>query len=100
MLVPRAVRFALLCGSAILVTDPACAGQAPASSAATQGSAKLVYTPADFVRFAPKTAYDMLTQVPGFTIKSPQDLDRGLGQASENVLINGQRIANKSGGAV
>src|SRR5205085_4495574 len=45
---------------------------------------------------------DMLSQVPGFTIKSPspQDLERGLGQASENVLIDGQRIANKSGGAV
>ena len=39
---------------------------------------------------------------PGFTIKSPSmnELDRGLGQATENVLINGERIANKSGGAV
>jgi hypothetical protein len=54
--------------------------------------------PADFTRFAPKTAYDMLIQVPSFTIKS-QDQERGLGQASENVLINGQRIANKSSGA-
>ena len=26
-----------------------------------------VFTPADFARFAPKTAYDMLVQVPGFT---------------------------------
>ena len=75
------------------------AGRPPA---ATQRAAKLVYTPADFARFAPKTAYDMLVQVPGFTIKSPSpdELERGLGQATENVLINGQRIANKSGGAV
>lgn len=58
-----------------------------------------VYMPADFARFAPKTPYDMLRQVPGFTIKFP-DTSRGLGQASENVLINGQRIANKSGGAI
>ena len=42
----------------------------------------------------------MLTQIPSFTIKTVDTSDRGLGQASENVLINGQRIANKSGGAV
>src|SRR4051812_29321475 len=60
---------------------------------------KPVYTPQDFARFAPKTAYDMLVQVPGFTIRGA-GTERGLGQASENVLINGQRIANKSGGAI
>ena len=32
--------------------------------------------------------------------RRPEELERGLGQATENVLINGQRIANKSGGAV
>src|SRR4051812_37228913 len=41
----------------------------------------------------------MLVQVPSFTIRSAEQ-ERGLGQASENVLINGARIANKSGGAV
>jgi len=79
-------------------------GDAPAPQEAvvavpTQATGKRVYTPADFARFAPKTAYDMLTQVPGFTIRSA-DVERGLGQASENVLVNGQRIANKSGGAI
>src|SRR6476661_2365536 len=100
MLVLRSVRLALLCGSTCLLTNPALAEQTAASTSA-QGSAKLVYTPADFARFAPKTAYDMLVQVPGFTIKSPSpdELERGLGQATENVLVNGQRIANKSGGA-
>lgn len=58
---------------------------------------KRVYTLADFARFAPKTAYDMLTQVPGFTIQGVDTSVRGLGQASENVLINGQRVANKLG---
>ena len=75
--------------------DPAVA---PAPQATDLGN-KRVYTPADFVRFAPKTAYDMLIQVPGFTIRQA-DTSRGLGQASENVLINGARVANKSGGAV
>jgi hypothetical protein len=53
--------------------------------------------PRTFARFAPRTAYDMLTQVPGFTIRSADDT-RGLGEASENVLINGQRVTDKSGG--
>lgn len=54
-----------------------------------------VYAPADFARFAPRNALDMLGQVPGFTIVS-EDQGRGLGQASANVLINGERVASKS----
>ncbi len=87
--------FAAAAQTAPAPVDPAVA---PPPQAATAGS-KRVYTPADFARFAPKTGYDMLVQVPGFTIRSA-DVERGLGQASENVLINGQRIANKSGGAI
>ena len=60
---------------------------------------KQVYTPADFSRFAPRTAMDMLNQLPGFTVRST-DQGRGLGQASENVLLNGERVPSKSGGAV
>jgi outer membrane receptor for ferrienterochelin and colicin len=57
------------------------------------------YTPADFARFAPRTALDMLRQVPGFSIQGANQA-RGLGQASGNVLINGQRISGKSNDAV
>jgi outer membrane receptor for ferrienterochelin and colicins len=53
------------------------------------------YTPADFARFAPRNALDMLSHVPGFTIRQ-QVQERGLGQATGNVLINGQRISGKS----
>jgi outer membrane receptor for ferrienterochelin and colicins len=53
------------------------------------------YTPADFARFAPKTARDMLAQVPGFIVREA-DERRGLGQASTNVLINGERFSGKS----
>lgn len=77
-------------------TDPAVV---PAPQPLSTAGAKRVYLPVDFARFAPNTAYDMLQQVPGFTIRVA-DQERGLGQASENVLINGERIANKSGGAV
>ncbi|MFL6763824.1 MAG: TonB-dependent receptor plug domain-containing protein [Sphingomicrobium sp.] len=90
------VRLSLLAGVCALVSAPALS-QPPAVAAA---AAKRVYTPADFARFAPKTAYDMLAQVPSFTIRRADTSERGLGQASENVLINGQRVANKSGGAV
>ena len=97
----RTARPALLCSAAfLLIQSPQAWAQevsAPAS-AAGQTSAKRTYGPADFARFAPKTAYDMLRQVPGFTIRTA-DAERGLGQASENVLINGQRSTNKSGGA-
>lgn len=53
-----------------------------------------VYTPADFARYAPKNALDMLQQVPGFNIRESEQM-RGLGQATGNVLFNGQRPSNK-----
>src|SRR3954447_8427787 len=89
------VRLSLLASVALVAAVPALA-----QPAVSQAESKRVYLPSDFARFAPKTAYDMLAQVPSFTIRTPDTSERGLGQASENVLINGQRIANKSGGAV
>jgi hypothetical protein len=57
------------------------------------------YTPADFVQFAPRTALDMLNRVPGFSIRQ-EDGDRGLGDATGNVVINGQRLSGKSNDVV
>lgn len=55
------------------------------------------YTAADFTRFAPRTALDMVQQIPGFTIETQgRGGNRGLGAANQNVLINGERIADKS----
>lgn len=65
----------------------------PTLPAAVEGAKS--YTPADFSRFAPKTALDMLNQVPGFIISQGGER-RGLGQASTNVLINGERFSGKS----
>ena len=53
------------------------------------------FTAVDFEQFAPRTALDMVRQIPGFSISS-DDGGRGFGQASQNVLINGQRISSKS----
>jgi len=53
------------------------------------------YAPEDFTRYAPRNALDMLEQVPGFVIREALE-ERGLGQATGNVLINGQRLSGKS----
>jgi outer membrane receptor for ferrienterochelin and colicins len=57
-----------------------------------------IYDAAAFARFAPQTARDMVGQIPGFTITQVSG-DRGLGEATQNVLINGQRISGKGDGA-
>lgn len=82
----------LLCASAFGQTAPSTAPTGP-----TDG--KRTYVPADFAQFAPRTALDMLNRVPGFSIRS-EELERGLGEASGNVVINGQRISGKSNDVV
>lgn len=67
--------------------------EAPASAA--DDTAAQVYTPADFTRYAPSNALDMLNRVPGFSIRG-SDQQRGLGQATGNVLFNGARPSSKS----
>ncbi|MGX7896654.1 TonB-dependent receptor plug domain-containing protein [Tsuneonella sp. HG222] len=73
-------------------------GAAAAADAAI--GARQIYTPEDFAGFNPRSALDMLQQVPGFAIEGPGALNanaRGLGQASGNVLLNGERIVTKAG---
>jgi hypothetical protein len=72
-----------------VVTDPA-----PASGAAADGAQ--VFEAAYFAVFNPVTAYDMVRQVPGFTIDDG-DNRRGFGATAGNVLINGERPSTKSG---
>ena len=64
------VRLSLLAGAAFMRSRAAYARAQPPAPAAAPAAAKRVYTPADFARFAPKTAYDMLAQVPSFTIRT------------------------------
>ena len=49
-------------------------------------STKNSFEPAYFAQFAPRSALDMLSRVPGFTI-SDGDNGRGLGQATQNVIV-------------
>ncbi|MEL7284238.1 MAG: TonB-dependent receptor plug domain-containing protein [Pseudomonadota bacterium] len=66
-----------------------------AQTSVDPGEDTRTFTIADFEQFAPRTALDMVSQIPGFSI-SGSDGQRGFGQAQENVLINGQRISSKS----
>lgn len=59
---------------------------------------KTIYDPVFFDRFAPQTARDMVEQIPGFVISETSN-DRGLGNATQNILINGKRISGKSNDA-
>ena len=89
---------AALSASPVAAQDAAVAGDAPppvAAPAGAPGTARQVFAPADFARYAPKNAYDMLVQVPGFSIRDNENL-RGLGQATGNVLFNGERPSNKA----
>jgi hypothetical protein len=72
---------------------------APPTTNATAAAEPRVYVPADFAQFAPRTALDMLSRVPGFGIKEETD-ERGLGEATGNVVINGQRLSGKSNDVV
>jgi hypothetical protein len=78
-------------------TSPA-AANAPTPDAPPLAArqASRTYQPADFARFAPRTALDMLNNVPGFSIDAGDTSRRGLGQATGNVLINGQRFTGRS----
>lgn len=84
----------LLAQSAPGDADAKSAGIVPAVE-----NGKDIYLPAQFARFAPQTAADMVQQIPGFTISNVSN-DRGLGEASQNVLINGQRITGKGNDAL
>ena len=83
----------------LLAAAAAIALTAAATPALSQGApaeaGESTYEADHFARFAPGTAYDMLAQVPGFSIRQAS-VERGLGQATGNVLLNGQRISNKS----
>ena len=84
-----AIRLAGLSALATLTALSAHAQTAGPASNAT------VFTPADFARFSPRTAEDLVSEVPGFQIEDSSG-GRGLGQASGNVLLNGQRLSGKS----
>lgn len=69
---------------------------AGAASAQTQDAdGRTVYAAAWFERYAPATALDMASRVPGFTLQEGDDV-RGFAGAAGNVVINGARPSAKA----
>lgn len=87
---PFDLRPTLLC--AALLASPMLAAAQDAPPAADGARS---YVPDDFARYSPRNALEMLENVPGFVIRAAV-VERGLGQATGNVLLNGQRISGKS----
>lgn len=82
------------------VASPAAWGQATSLSFGSDIDGEtLSYSPEYFVQFAPQTAADMVARLPGFEIRGSEGNERGFGQASLNILINGRRPSSKSSGA-
>ncbi|WP_265528141.1 TonB-dependent receptor plug domain-containing protein [Sphingomicrobium marinum] len=89
--------------ASLLAIGLATATQAFASERGVSGGAPVAtrtFTPEDFAVFAPRTALDMVRQIPGFSINSGDDGARGLGQADQNILLNGKRVSGKSNDAI
>ena len=88
--------IAMACSPSLAMAQEAALDAAARRSEAPANGAQR-YTPSDFASFSPRTALDMVEKVPGFLIVTGTNGgERGLGAATENVLINGERIANKS----
>ena len=81
------------------VDDSAQRPSDPDTPQASATNARSTFLPDYFARFAPRSAYDMARNLPGFTIRGG-DGARGLGQADANILINGRRISGKSNGPI
>ena len=67
------------------------------ASTTKENAIRQTYYPEDFSQFVPRSALDLVKQVPGFNIDEGGG-DRGFGQADTNVLINGRRVSGKSNG--
>jgi hypothetical protein len=69
-------------------------GQPPEATGVRSEDQILGYEAGYFSRYQPRTALDMVRQVPGF-ILNDGDNSRGFGSAAGNVLINGRRHTAK-----
>lgn len=76
--------------------NPETAGTDTVAAPAASDTAR-VFEPGYFAQFAPRNALDMVSRIPGFNITGGNDQgQRGLGQATQNVIVNGERFSSKS----
>ena len=81
--------------------QPASPGEVPQRSP-TQGSRTTAYDAAFFAQYAPRTAFDIVQRIPGFSLdlgnsSAASGVDvRGFAGTAGNVVINGARPSSKS----
>lgn len=84
----------VLAASSLALSGAAFAQEATAAQPTSETGAVQTFDPAFFARFNPVTAYDMVRQLPGFSIDSGESL-RGFGATAGNVLVDGRRPSSK-----
>lgn len=94
-----ALSLLFLANVAMAQSDPVAAENMASGIIPLIEDGKRIYMAEQFARFAPQSAADVVAQIPGFSVTNISN-DRGLGQASQNVLINGQRITGKGNDAM
>ncbi len=65
-------------------------------SGTTEDQLRQVFQASYFNEFAPQSALDMINRVPGFRLRISNNNGRGLGQRTDNVLLNGRQLSSKS----
>ena len=90
------LKTTLLSGLIALTLSTPSFAQDTAQNVDQGGSANTeTYEPAYFEQYAPRTALDMISRIPGYQLDTG-DNKRGLGNGGANVLINGARISGKT----
>ncbi|WP_114226837.1 MULTISPECIES: hypothetical protein [Sphingomonas] len=81
-------------GLTAIAASASAAAQAPPATS----SRVISYPPDFFSRYAPRTALDIVSRVPGFTLDQGNADVRGFAGAAGNVVINGARPSSKAEG--
>lgn len=67
-----------------------------AQTPASDNTVRQTFAADYFNEFAPQSALDMIQRVPGFRLRISDSEGRGLGQRTDNVLLNGRQLSSKS----
>ena len=93
----RILIFGLVTGMiAVVNAAHAQTGSPEAKQSKPDNSRATSYDAAFFLRFAPRTALDMVGQLPGFALDVGNTSVRGFSQAAGNVVIDGARPSSKT----
>lgn len=84
----------VLAASTFVIAGAAFAQEGGTPQPASESNAVDTFDPPFFARFSPVTAFDMVRQLPGFSIDEGESL-RGFGATAGNVLIDGRRPSSK-----